>query len=66
MSDEVKPIEAWAKECGASEFDLAGLRHQSFQNTVNAESTKEVFLAALDRFRSTPVGYQVLGVKKGA
>jgi hypothetical protein len=61
---KVKPIDVWAKDKRVSDWDLAGLRLESFFNATNAEATEEQFDAALSKFRATPVGYQTHGMKR--
>lgn len=62
---EVKPLEDWAKLKNTSDWDLAGVRCESFRSAINAESTEADFDAALAKFRSTRIGYQVLSGKNG-
>ena len=60
---EKRPLEHWAKLKNTSDFDLTGLRYE-FHQAVNAEATEAEYDAALAKFRGTPVGYAVLGMKR--
>jgi hypothetical protein len=62
---EVKTLTEWAKLKNTSDWDLAGVRCESFFNTINAECTEAQYDAALAKFRGTRVGYQVLSGKNG-